>query len=97
MISNSVTLEKSTVRKLLDLLKQDIAEASPQELIGIPCGQMELYATSYADMDEHIAPESFSYLAPTIAAQTTNRSITTSTMNIKDHHQLKLFKRATNS
>ena len=51
----SVTLEKSDSQKLLDLLKQDIAEASPQELIGIPCGQMELYATSYADMDEHIA------------------------------------------
>ena len=48
----SVTLEKSDSQKLLDLLKQDIAEASPQELVGIPCGQMELYATSYADMDE---------------------------------------------
>ena len=30
----SVTLEKSDSQKLLDLLKQDIAEASPQELIG---------------------------------------------------------------
>ena len=65
----SVTLEKSDSQKLLDLLKQDIAEASPQELIGIPCGQMELYATSYADMDEHIAPESYAevgrYIFPT--------------------------------
>ena len=65
----SVTLEKSDSQKMLDLLKQDIAEASPQELIGIPCGQMELYATSYADMDEHIAPESYAevgrYIFPT--------------------------------
>ena len=65
----SVTLEKSDSQKLLDLLKQDIAEASPQELVGIPCGQMELYATSYADMDEHIAPESYAevgrYIFPT--------------------------------
>ena len=62
-------MEKSDSQKLLDLLKQDIAEASPQELIGIPCGQMELYATSYADMDEHIAPESYAevgrYIFPT--------------------------------
>jgi len=69
VISTIAGAEPIGPQKLLDLLKQDIAEASPQELIGIPCGQMELYATSYADMDEHIAPESYAevgrYIFPT--------------------------------
>ena len=48
----SVTLEKADSQKFLDLLKQGIAEASPQDLVGIPCGRLELYTTSYAEMDE---------------------------------------------
>ena len=61
----SVTLEKSDSQKLLDLLKQDIAEASPQDLIGIPCGRLELYTTSYAEMDEESYAGVSRYIFPT--------------------------------
>ena len=61
----SVTLEKADSQKLLDLLKQDIAEASPQDLIGIPCGRLELYTTSYAEMDEESYAGVSRYIFPT--------------------------------
>ena len=61
----SVTLEKADSQKLLDLLKQDIAEALPQDLVGIPCGRLELYTTSYAEMDEESYARVSRYIFPT--------------------------------
>ena len=61
----SVTLEKADSQKFLDLLKQGIAEASPQDLVGIPCGRLELYTTSYAEMDEESYAGASRYIFPT--------------------------------
>ena len=64
----SVTLEKADSQKLLDLLKQDVDEATPQELVGIPCGQLDFY-TSYTEADDTITSDSYvtgsRYIFPT--------------------------------
>ena len=62
-------MEKSDSQKLLDLLKQDIAESLTAGTYRNPVWTDGAYATSYADMDEHIAPESYAevgrYIFPT--------------------------------
>ena len=64
----SVTLERADSQKLLDLLKQDIAEATPQDLVGIPCGQLDFY-TSYAGPDDNGTSDAYingsRYIFPT--------------------------------
>ena len=54
----SVTLEKADSQKLLDLLKQDVEKATPQDLVGIPCGQIDFY-TSYTETEDNSAPDTY--------------------------------------
>lgn len=54
----SVTLERTDSQKLLDLLKQDVADAAPQDLVGIPCGQLDFY-TSYTGPDDNFTSDAY--------------------------------------